>query len=158
MNPKSTQASSGPQTPRESTSKYQQKLQEINQHLSDTYSSPNKSEDEDDNIPNPSEHEEDEAEEQLEEINKSEPLLRDDGNGGRLYDLPAPINREYPSKEAMLSSIKAFTRTHRYVIFICCLHKDKRIVFKCDQYDYLIFIINVFVSFCNFQFSPLIFF
>ena len=96
MNPKSTQASSGPRTPRESTSKYQQKLQEINQHLSDTYSSPNNSEDEDDNSPNPSEHEEDEAEEQLEEINKSEPLSQDDGNGGQIYHFPAPINREYP--------------------------------------------------------------
>ena len=112
MNPKSTQASPDTQTSRESTSKYQQKLQEINQHLSDTYSSPNNSEDEDDNSPNPSEHEEDEAEEQLEEINKSEPLSRDDRNSGWLYDLPAPINRKYPSKEAMLLSIKAFVRLY----------------------------------------------
>ena len=153
MNPKSTQASSGPRTPCESTSKYQQKLQEINQHLSDTYSSPNNSEDEDDNSPNPSEHEEDEAEEQLEEINKSEPLSRDDGNGGQIYHLPSPINREYPSKEAMLLSIKAFAQTHGYVIVIRRLDKDKRIVFKCDRYDYLIIIMNVFGSFCNFQLS-----
>ena len=94
MNPKPTQASSGPRTPRESTSKYQQKLQEINQHLSDTYSSPNNSEDEEENSPNPSEHEEDEAEEQVEDIKNSEPLLLDDRNGDQMYHLAAPIDCE----------------------------------------------------------------
>ena len=132
MNPNSTQASPAPQNQPESvskTSKYQQKLQEINQQLSDTYTSPNNSEDDD-------------QEEEVQQIEKEE--HQDQGDAQVIYHLPAPPPAVYRSEEAMMSSIKGFAREHGYVIVIRRSDKEKRKIFKCDRYIYLSFFLDFF--------------
>jgi len=138
MSPNSTQASPAPQNQPESvrkTSKYQQKLQEINQQLSDTYTSPNNSEDDD-------QEEEEEVEEEVQQIEKEE--NQDQGDAQVIYHLPAPQPAAYRYEEAMMSSIKGFAWEHGYVIVICRSGKEKRKIFKCDRYIYISFFLDFF--------------
>ncbi|KNZ55766.1 hypothetical protein VP01_2589g1 [Puccinia sorghi] len=133
-NPQTTQTFPAPQTRPESTSTYQQKLQEINQQLGKTYSSPSNSEDK-------NYEEEEHFEEENEKIEQSEPQDQGeyDGNGGFTFCFPGLPKAIYHYEDPMLSSIKEFSWKHGYLIFIFSLDKDKGKIFKCDRFVFLLF-------------------
>ena len=109
------------------TSQYHQKLQQVNQQLSDTYSSPNNSDKEE------SDKEEEEEQEKEEEEEDQPYPVRQSKDGQYLYDLPAPPKAIYSCPQRMLTSIKDFACNHGYAIVIHCLDKDQRKIFKCDR-------------------------
>ena len=123
MNP--TQASSAPQAqpgsvPR--TNLYQQKLQEINKQLSDTYSSPNNSEDKDQEEEEEEEGEGEEEEEEEDQIKSSWPqvlIFQNKQTGEVLYEIPALPRAFYNSKEEMMTSIEGFAWENGFVIVVC---------------------------------------
>jgi len=120
------------------TSQYHQKLQQVNQQLSDTYSSPNNSDEEEsdkeeeEEQEKEEEEEEEEQEEEEEEENQPYPVCQSK-DGQYLYDLPAPPKAIYSCPQRMLTSIKEFACNHGYAIVIRRSDKDQRKIFKCDR-------------------------
>ena len=131
MNPNTTQAPSARPTMAidptimQLTSQYHQKLQQVNQQLSDTYSSPNNSDEE--------ESDKEEEEEQEEEEENQPYPVRQSKDGQYLYDLPAPPKAIYSCPQQMLTSIKDFACNNGYAIVIRRSDKDQRKIFKCDR-------------------------
>ena len=149
MNPNTTQAPSARPTMAidptimQLTSQYHQKLQQVNQQLSDTYSSPNNSdkeesdkeeEEEEEEEEQEKEEEEEEEEQEQEEEEEDQPYpIRQSKDGQYLYDLPAPPKAIYSCPQRMLTSIKEFACNHGYAIVIRRSDKDQRKIFKCDR-------------------------